>query len=781
MPTARLRHVLLITGAACLGATVPSSSSAAPPQLTGANPLGVQRGTPTDVVFNGTNLSGNPRVLAPFAFRAEAGQGSDGSSFKLKLTADPSVHVGVYPVRVQTDDGLSNLFLFSVGQFAQVAEKEENSQFEAAQVVETPVVVEGQSAGNDVDYFKFRGKKGRRIVIDAQCARIGSGVDPTVRLTTAARAYIGSADDSPGLLTDARLFATLPEDGDYVVELSDSRYQGGGRPVYRLLIADVPAPEEVYPIGGRAGETVGFELRGGTLAGTRIVAATVAPFPGLAAGPFSATSCLLGLDGPSVDVESLGDLVVSDLPELREPADAASAPARGAVPVAFNGRIDPEGDEDRFTLAVTPGQKLRIEVDAAESGSALDGVLKILDPKGAVLATADDTATPTGAKVANKAVTVTSPDPSLDFTVPEGLTEVTLALKDLEGRGGVGFPYRITVVPVSAGFELVANESQVSVPKGGTAAVGVTLVRKGYAGPITLKVLNPPAGLTSRPGTVAEGQLLGGLTVSAAPDAAFPATALNIVGEGKGPDGAVVRQATFTTVFAKQADLPTRTLTQRGVAAAPALAPPVAFDTPAEAIEVAHGSSASVALKATRPAGSDGVLTITPLPLPPGLAVAAAKFEEKATDATVGVTPAVEHPLGLVSVVLVAKGKVAGSDRSLTLPALTFDVVRPATVELKSPTLELKAGATAEVAGKVVRRGGFKDPVTVKLNNLPAGLKAEPVTIAADASDFTLKVVAEEKAAAASASAAVAPVYQINKKDYPAPTAPLAVKVVAAK
>ena len=61
----------------------------------------------------------------------------------------------------------------------------------------------------------------------------------------------------------------LPEDADYVVEISDSRYQGAGRPVYRLVIGAVPMAEEVYPLGGRAGETVGLELRGGTLAGVR--------------------------------------------------------------------------------------------------------------------------------------------------------------------------------------------------------------------------------------------------------------------------------------------------------------------------------------------------------------------------------------------------------------------------------------------------------------------------------------------------------------------------------
>ena len=158
-------------------------------------------------------------------------------------------------------------------------------------------MVEGQVAGNDVDFFRFRGKKGQLIVVDAQCARIGSGIDPTIRLTTAAanRAYVASADDSPGLLTDARLTAVLPEDGDYVVELSDSRYQGASRPVYRLVIGAVPMAEEIYPLGGRAGETVGLELRGGTLAGVKIAAATLNPPFGTDLVAPRITSAMLGL------------------------------------------------------------------------------------------------------------------------------------------------------------------------------------------------------------------------------------------------------------------------------------------------------------------------------------------------------------------------------------------------------------------------------------------------------------------------------------------------------
>ena len=165
-------------------------AQAGTPQIGSIHPFGVQRGVASEVTIGGSNLAGNPRLIGPFAFRIEPvdPKRSSNASWTFKLTVLPDVAVGVYPVRIQTDDGLSNPFLFAVGQLPQVSEKEDNTSFEAAQALPAPpLVVEGETAGNDVDYFKFAGKKGQVVVVDAQCARIGSGMDPTIRLTTAGR------------------------------------------------------------------------------------------------------------------------------------------------------------------------------------------------------------------------------------------------------------------------------------------------------------------------------------------------------------------------------------------------------------------------------------------------------------------------------------------------------------------------------------------------------------------------------------------------------------------
>jgi hypothetical protein len=773
--------------AVAIGLVLVSLAWADPPAIKGISPFGAPRGQTTELTISGDNLAGSPQWIAPFPFAIDPAsiKSTDAGKWVAKVTVSPDVPLGVYPIRVQTEGGLSNPFLFSVGQLPQVAEKEDNNTFETAQVIPTLCVVEGQAGGNDVDFFKFTGRKGQRIVIDAQCVRIGSGVDPSIRLTTAARTFVASADDSPGLLTDARISTVLPEDGDYVIELSDSRYQGGTLPIYRLVVGSVPVADEIFPLGGRVGETVGFEFRGGTMPGVCVAAATLVA----AAGDevrLKITNQALGLAGPTdpvLDLEGVPPLVVGTLPELREPADPAAPPARVAPPIVLNGRIDPVGDEDRYVLSVIPGQKLRMRMLAADINSALDGQFQVLGAKGTIVATADDTNQPPLiiSKKANvKADPIISPDPTLEYNVPSDLKEITLVVKDLEGRGGVGFAYRITVEPIVPAFELRLADSQLNIPKGGTVALSLTATRIGYNGPITLDVINPPPGLTVRKGTIPSGQTAGVLTLTAAADASFGVTDLRVLGAAEGPDVPSVL-AKKPQIFAQQGTMPTNVVWQLGLPAMPIAPGAVALDAPAEPIEIVHGYEAKVPIKVTRTKDADAELELAGLaPLPPGITAAAAKVAEKTSEGSATLKAGPDAPLGLITMALTAKGKFADKTQTFVAPAVTLNVVRPASVEMGAAAAEVKAGDTLEIKGKVVRKGPFKEPVTLKLNGLPAGLKAEPVTVAPDASEFAFKVTAEPSAAAASAPVEVAIALQLDKKDYSTPPAMLTLKVLPA-
>lgn len=765
-----------------------SLAQAGTPRISGIRPFGIQRGVPGEVTISGSNLAGYPRLIAPFVFQCNPvdAKRSNGSSWAFRFAVSPDVAVGVYPVRVQTDDGLSNPFLFAVGQLPQVSEKEDNTSFETAQMLPAPpLVVEGEAAGNDVDYFRFPGKKGQVIVVDALCARIGSGMDPTIRLTTgsASRRFVASADDSSGLLTDARLIAELPEDTDYVIEISDSRYQGNDRPVYRLLVGPVPVADEVFPLGGREGETVGLELRGGTLGGRRIGAVSLAPLPGTFLSVPRLNSTALGVPIPAcagLDVESLHPLVTATIPEVREPADPSASPVKAVAPVVFNGRIESPGDQDRFVLAVSAGQKLHIEVEASKYGSALDGVLQVQGAKGSVIANADDTTVTVAGQPAGLG-SYALPDPALDLTVPGGTTEVSLVIRDLEGRGGVGFPYRIVVTPILPGFVLQPDESEINIPKGGVAVLGVTVTRHDYNGPILVTVADPPACLTVRPGTIAPGQGVGAMSISAAPNASFLALPLKLIGRGQGPDGPIEIEATRQLLFAKQAILPTNTLTQRSVVVAPAMPTAATLDAPSQPIEIAHGFAGSVPITVQRAKGAEGALQITSLPLPPGLAVPAATIAEKSAQGKVVVNTTLEASLGTMTIAFQAKGKFAGGEQTMAIPAVTLKLVRPAELVLSTPAIEVKPGTTAEIKGRVERKGSFNEPVTVKLNGLPAGLKAEPVVVAPGAADFVVKILADAKTAAGSTGTQLVAVYQVGKKDYPASPLAVPVKVLGVK
>ena len=578
----------------------------APPQIDGIMPYGVQRGVTSEVSINGSNLAGNPRLVAPFGFRLDQGAKSqakvDPANWKLKLIVAADAAVGAYPIRVQTDDGISNPFLFVVGQLPQIVEKEDNSTFETAQLIpEPPLVVEGQVAGNDVDYFRFHGRKGQTIVIDAQCSRIGSGIDPTIRLTTASsnRIYVASADDSPGLLIDARLAAVFPEDTDYLVELSDSQYQGAGRPVYRLVIGAVPMAEEIYPLGGRAGETLGLELRGGSLSGVKVAAATLnAPFGTDLFFP-RITSAMVGtvvgrLAGLDVEVLAL----IARLAPSRgsRAADPSRSRRCGSAPaLCLHRRIDPPGDDDRFVVATTPGQRLRIKVQAYKLGSALDGVLRVLGNGGSVIANADDTNVPQPPRNNQQTPPIVFPDPSLDLTVPGGTNEVTWRIRDLENQAVASVClHRIVDEPLVPDFDLLVNDPQISVPRGGVATAGVTIKRKGFSGPITVTVADPPAGLSVRAGLIVAGQDAGVISLSASTDASFPATPIRLVARAQGSTGPLERLAFKPLVFAQQTNLPTCTIIQNGLVADPALTTPVTLDTPSQPIEVAHGFSATI-------------------------------------------------------------------------------------------------------------------------------------------------------------------------------------------
>ena len=259
----------------------------------------------------------------------------------------------------------------------------------------------------------------------------------------------------------------------------------------------------MFPLGGKRGETVNLTVmdRDGK---PSIVEAQVP------ADPRVDHWLLPLLDFPA----SLPwRMAVGDLPEVIEESESEfkthnsklttqnsklkihNSPQTIAWPATVNGRISKPEEVDRYRLLVKPGQKIRIAADAFYHGSHLDGVLRVYNPASKLLAAND-----------NRDGRM-NPDPLVNFTVPDGVSEVTVTLEDGFGRGGADFPYRMTIEPGGPDFELFTGAKRpltgwpendaVNLPVGQTVKIPIRVVRQGYQGPIQLKALDLPAGIVA--------------------------------------------------------------------------------------------------------------------------------------------------------------------------------------------------------------------------------------------------------------------------------------------
>jgi hypothetical protein len=472
--------VLLISAAICL----------AQPVITDLQPRGAQKGRPFTLTIVGRGMADGAKVEStlPASFTALGPQkGVMGALFLVEPSGEWKT--GVYPVRVVTPDGISNVQLFSVGSFPEYAEDESrpgslpnmNDTIETAQPLPSPpLTVNGKLDGPERDVYRISAKKGEKRTIEVEARRCGSAIDPVIQIEDSAGKLLGRSEDAPLLGLDARLDVTFPRDGYYYVVVHDSRYSTQKANFYRLKIGSYSHPEEIFPLGGRRGESVQVTL------GREEV-----PVDLRNAGPDQHLTFVSLPDGPALPVP----FAIGDDPEVTEPAAAVSAP------VTINGRLAKAGDPRRYKVQVTPGDSLTIRVQARELGtSKLMGVISAFDEKGVKLAQAGDEALTDDPY--NISQSRTAGDPELRLQVPTDVHTIELAVEDLARRGGPGYAYRLNVRPVKEDVRVLLATPYINVPAGGSTAVPLIVERHGYDGEVQLRVANPPAGLRVEGGHV---------------------------------------------------------------------------------------------------------------------------------------------------------------------------------------------------------------------------------------------------------------------------------------
>jgi hypothetical protein len=539
----------------CLAIFAAHAAVAATPVLTELKPRGAEIGRPFTLTAVGRNLSEGIRVSstlpAAFTLMVPAAQPgtmpAPGRSVTFLVEPKADVAPGVYPIRVETPSGISNIMLFTLGTYPEVTEEESqpnsppnrNDSIETAEPVRSsPVVVNGTLRGPERDMYRVSGKAGERRVFEVEARRCGSAIDPVLRILDGAGKQLARSDDSPGTGLDTRLDFNFPADGTYYVEVTDARFSTQAQNFYRLKMGSYRYAEGIFPLGGRRGGQTQVTFFGSHAGADAHITANLRN-----AGPAEAFTRVALPDSPALPFL----FAVSDLPELMEPVE-------GAVPVpsVINGRLEKDGEIDRYRVKVEPGDKMLIELQARELGtSRLEAIIAAYDGTGKKLDSAGDQPLPEDV-FAVQGTSRTSSDPFLNLTVPPNVHEIVLTVEDLARRGGPAYGYRLMTRRQAEDFRHSLGSPFVNLPSGGTVVFSVTADRRGFDGPIQLTVADLPKGIHVDGGTIPREYMdasnartfnrRGILTLTADAGVELHAGELQIWGEGKLADGTIIRR-----------------------------------------------------------------------------------------------------------------------------------------------------------------------------------------------------------------------------------------------
>jgi hypothetical protein len=470
-----------------------------------------------------------------------------------EITVAPDAKPGRREIRMITKRGVSNPLPFYVGQVPEVARKpmktmqlpvlgkehlaqRKRPPEEEEMRITVPCTMNGQIAAGEVNRYRFQASKGQRLVISAKARElvpyVPDGVPGWFQAVLKLRDANGKElayNDDFRFNPDPLIYFEVPEDGEYLLTISEALFRGRESFVYRITIGELPFVTSIFPLGGRVGEPVKIEMDGWNLEKT-----TLAP-PPKDAKPghhlIAATNGKL--------VSNHVPFALDTLPECmdKEPNDEPSKAQKVSLPVIVNGRVDRPDDWDVFEVEGKAGETIVAEVHARRLGSPLDSFLKVTGADGKIIALNDDHYD------AGSGLNTDHADSYLMVKLPAD-GKYFVHLGDTPRRGGKEYAYRLRISQPQPDFALRLIPSRIVIRSKNSAAVTVYALRKdGFDGPITLSFKDLPQGFESPGATLAAKQEVVGLSVKTSLTEMEKPVNLTIVGTAKIGDREVVHEA----------------------------------------------------------------------------------------------------------------------------------------------------------------------------------------------------------------------------------------------
>ena len=709
--------------------------SAQEPVINGTVPGGVSPGSVLPLQINGGNLSVAKKLWLSFPAEAVLAEGIDKNGenpgqVTYRINVPANTPCGIHAMRVVTDKGVSPLRFLFIDDLPSIASAGSNVQLATAQAVSIPTAIDGTVAGLSWQYFKFPAQAGQRLSIEVLARRMGSSLDPMIRLLDIKGRELAYNDDTPGLNSDSSLVYTFKDAGEYIVELRDIKYGAGN---YRLRIGDFPVATVAYPLAVQRGTTANVTLAGFGVDG-------LAPTPVALAADYPSGWMNVSSKRPNgASGYSTVEVVSTQQFLEQEPNNSPEQANRVELGQDINGRLEAPGDVDRFVFTAKKDQTASFFGITRQQGSPTDLNFKILNKDGGQLAAAEDNGTSEG---------------SLSYKFPAD-SDYVLFVEDLNHRGGSEHAYRISVTMNPPQFSLAASLDTFNIPAGGSVMATVTTVRTGYAGAIELSATNLPAGVSASKSVIGTGRNDAVITLQATPEfAAGELYQINIVGSAKIGEADVTVPAEIGGVLKARNNAMrwSPSNLNRFVAASSAPAPGFSWRVEPSSVVFGKDLSTKIKLIVTRAAGfEEGVVVAVAPPqngLPAGVTIALKNVDKGQTEAELVISANNQAPLGEFTAGLT--GTLKQGDKTVVQGlALRLNLAAPMTIKLDPAAGKIAKGGELVVKAIVDRNPAFTGPVNVTLQNLPAGITAAPATIAADQTAVDIKLTAAADAATA--------------------------------
>ncbi len=711
---------------------------AATPELEYTLPRGGQRGSEVKVTFHGNRLADAKEVL----FHQEGMsfkdiKNVDDKKVEATIVIAPDCRLGEHHLRLRTVGGTTYARTFWVSQFPNVAEVEPNDDFEAPQEIALNSTVEGQAKPEEVDFYKVTAKKGQRISVEMEALRINTrrnavAVDPYVAILDKERFELAVSDDSALLKQDSVTSIIAPEDGEYIIEVRDSAYQGNG--YYRAHIGTYPRPLAVYPAGGKVGTEVEFTFLGDQKGAYKQKAKLPAE-PTDEFEVFGENEGLIPPSGNKVRVSSYDNVLEA------EPNNSTKEATAGAsLPLAFNGVLQEAGDTDYFKFSAKKGQRFRFSAYANRIGSPVDTVIYVYDANGKSIGSSDDADG--------------SSDSRYDFSVPAD-GEYFVRIRDMLDRGGENFVYRIEAQPFEPTINLTMPEmirrdsqywKQFDIPQGNHYAMVVNVSRQNFSGDVVFDMPKLPAGVTWEAGTVPKNISQFPILLKAAPDAPIEGGMYPLLAKPTDPEQKVVGR------FQQELDLvrgnPNGALYYASyhdevpVAVTEAVPFTISIDKPK--VPLVRNGTMKLKVRAQRKEGFDKKITVRMLWRPPGISCPATMtFSETANEVEYELNANANAELATWKITMLAQSDAGKGPIVVAAPFTELTVEEPF-VGMKMNLATVQQGQPVEMLCDLDQLRDFEGEAEVQIFGLPAKATAPVQKIKKDTTQVRFPVTTAE-------------------------------------